>query len=864
MTMYRVLLRLYPASFRDEYGGEMAALFERRLRDTHGPLGLMSVWISTVGEILWNAALVHWDILRSDVRYTGRTLARTPGFAMTAVAIVALGIGATTAAFSVTDFVLIRPLPFPEPDRLVTIWERVPGYARLELSAANYRDWKQASTSYESVGMWHPLDVNMIGAGEPTYVSGAAVSFDLFPTLRVKPLLGRLFDAKDDRANAPATLLLSYRFWQTHFGGDPNVLGRQVLLDSEGYTIIGVMPREFNFPRSTALLWTPLRFTEQNYVDRGDNWMYAVGRLRPGVTLEQARSEIDVIAARSRAQYPKENANVGGTVFYLSDSVSQQSRMLLFALCGAAACVLLIACANLANLLLARALHRRRELAVRAAMGAGRERLVRQLLTESLLLAIVGGALGVAVAQAAVPLLNRLVPQALPVAEAPAVDVRVLLFALATSAVTGIVFGLAPVLRVGDVDASGLREGSRAGGGQKERVRSTLVVAEIVASIVLLASAGLLMRALLAVQARDPGFRTEGVLTLETPLPIPQYGKVAVREDFYNRVLSEVRAYPGVVNAGLISYLPLGAMRGGIWPVSLDGRQVNRSDNQVAFLRYVTPGFLPTMGIRMLRGRNIADDDDAKHPFAAVVSESFVKRFWPNETPASAIGRHFNFAFADRVVVGVAGDVRFRGLERESEPQVYLSYKQVDDNAIVGYIPRALAVRTSTPPETLAPVIREIVRKVDPQLPVTEVATLAELVERDTGSRTAQLRVVGAFAAIAFVLAAIGIHGLLSFAVSQRFQEIGVRMALGAQAGDILGMIVRRALVLAAAGIIPGIALAYASGRSMQALLVGVPPSDIVTFAAVVALAIVMTVGGTVVPALRAVRVDPITALRSE
>jgi len=864
MTLYRLLLRLYPASFRNEYGEEMADLFARRLRDARGPLGRLIVWMPTIGEVLWNAALVHWDILRSDVRYTGRTLARTPGFAITAVAIVALGIGATTAAFSVTDFVLIRPLPFPEPDRLVTIWERVPGYARLELSAANYRDWKQASSSYESVGMYHSLDVNLIGAGEPTYVTGAAVSSDLFPTLRVKPIIGRLFEASDDRGSAPGTTILSYRFWQTHFGGDPGVLGRQVLLDSESYTIIGVMPREFNFPRSTALLWTPLRFTEQAYVDRTDNWMYAVGRLRSGVTLEQARSEIEVIAARSRAQYPKENANVSATVFWLSDSVSQQSRLLLFALCGAAACVLLIACANLANLLLARALHRRRELAVRAAMGAGRERLVRQLLTESLLLAMAGGALGVAVAQAAVPLLTRLVPPALPLAQAPSVDVRVLLFALAISAVTGIVFGLAPVLRVGDVDASGLREGSRAGGGQKERFRSTLVVAEIVASTVLLVSAGLLMRALLAVQSRDPGFRSEGVLTLETPLPVPQYGKVAVRDAFYNRVLSEMRAYPGVVNAGFISYLPLGTMRGGIWPVSLDGRQVNRADNQVAFLRYVTPGFLPTMGIRLLRGRNVADDDDGKHPFAAVVSESFVKRFWPNETPASAIGRHFNFAFADRVIVGVAGDVRFRGLERESEPQVYLSYKQVEDDSIIGYIPRALAVRTSTPPETLAPVTREIIRKADPQLPVTEVATLAELVERDTGSRTAQLRVVGAFAAIAFVLAAIGIHGLLSFAVSQRFQEIGVRMALGAQAGDILGMIVRRALVLAAAGIIPGVALAYASGRSMQALLVGVPPSDVVTFASVVALALVMTVGGTIVPALRAVRVDPITALRAE
>ena len=625
------------------------------------------------------------------------------------------------------------------------------------------------------------------------------------------------------------------------------------------------MPREFRFPSSEAQLWTPLRFTEQNYVDRGDNWMIAVGRLRSAVTVEQARAEMELIAAQSRQQYPKENANVSAAVIRFSDDVSQQSRLLLIALCGAAGCVLLIACANLANLLLARALGRRRELAVRAAMGAGRERLIRQLMTESLLLASVGGALGVMIAVTAVPLLNRLVPATLPLASNPTVDIRVLLFALGLTGLTGIAFGLAPVLRIGgDANLSGLREGARSGGGQKERLRSALVVAEIVASLVLLVSAGLLMRALWTIQARDPGFRSEGVLTLQTPLPIPMYGKLPVREAFYTRVLSDVRALPGVTHAGFVSWLPLGKMRGGIWPVSVDGKPVNRADNQNAFLRYVTPGYFGALGIPIKRGRDISEADSRDRQFVAVVSESFLKRYWPNEDPASILGRHFNFALDERVVVGVAGDVLLRGLERQSEPQVYLSYMQVADDSIIGYIPKGLAVRASTPPEALAPSIRAIIRRIDPVLPVSDVTTLTEIVDRDTASRVAQLRVLGAFAVIAFVLAGIGIHGLLSFSVSQRAQEIGVRMALGAQSGDILSMVVRRCATLAIAGVIPGIALAYAAGRWMEALLAGITPADTATMVSAVFLVVVMTLVGSVMPTLRALRVDPITALRAE
>jgi len=865
MRLYELLLHLYPRSFRDEYGAEMRAVFEQSRRDA-GAGGAPLMWLATIAEVAANAALVHWDILRQDVGYSLRVLRRTPGFAVTAILIVALGIGATTAAFSVTDFVLIRPLPFPRANRLVRLQERTRAYSRLELSPANYRDWTTGNTVFEGIGAYHPFAGNLNGVGDPVRVTGTSVTADLLPVLGVQPMLGRLFVKSDDIEGAPATLLLSYRFWQTQFGGDPDVVGREILIDAQKYAVVGVMPRDFRFPNADTQLWTPTRFGEDAYVDRGDNWLYAVGRLRDGVTIDQARAQMELRAAQTRQQYPKENANVGASIYEFRDDLTPQSVMLLYALCGAAACVLLIACANLANLLLARALGRRRELAVRTAMGAGRERMIRQLMTESLLLAGVGGALGVLVAQTAVPLLNRLVPTTLPTASPPAVDLRVLLFAIVLTAITGVAFGLAPVFRIGsNADLSGLHDGARAGGGQRERLRSILVVTEIAASIVLVVSAGLLMRALWTIQARDPGFRPEGVLTMAATLPMPAYGKVSTRESFYRRVLADVAALPGVIHTAFISSLPMGRVRGGIWPVAFDNRLVNRADNQNAFLRYVTPGYFATLNIPMKAGRDISEADTTdRRPWAAVVSESFVARYWPNETPASALGRSFNFALADRVVVGVVGNVRMRGLEGNAEPQVYLSSKQVGDNSIIGYVPRGLVVRATGDPTALAPSVRAIIRSADPTLPVSDVMTLTDLVDGDTASRSVQLRVIGAFALVAFVLAGIGIHGLLSFAVSQRTQEIGVRVALGAQRRDIVGMVLGRVGLLAAAGVIPGVALAYAAGRSMQSLLAGVAPADATTLAAAILLAIVMTASGSILPTLRALRVDPLAAIRTE
>jgi predicted permease len=818
-----------------------------------------------------NALAVHWDILRQDLRYTARTLSRARGFAATGILIVALGVGANTAAFSLTDFVLFRPLPFPDADRLVTVWQSQGGYSRMELSPSNYHDWKQAATSFERIGAFTNLSANLVGSGEPERLNGAAVSADLFPTLGVQAASGRTFSGGEDlpvRENgldgAEPALVLSDPLWRSVFGADPEIIGRKVTLNDRTYTVIGVMPRTFSFPTRKAEFWIPLVVNTGDYEDRNNNYLYGVGRLKPGTTLESARTEMALIAARSQRQFPRENENVGVAVNGFRDELSRQSRTMVLALSGAALCVLLIVCANLANLLLARALGRRLELAVRTAMGAGRERLIRQLATESIVLAALGGALGVLLAMLVVPLLWRLVPTNLPTSATPGLDLRVLGFAVVLTMLTALAFGLAPMLntmRTGsDADVRGLREGARAIGGRKEKLRGALVIAEVIASVVLLVATGLLVRALWTIQGTDPGFRAEGVLTLRTDLPLPKYGLTARRADFYTRVIDQVRALPGVKNATYISFLPM-VMGGGIWPVGLPGEPLERKANHTASMRFVTPGFFQSLDVPVRAGRDVSDSDTMTTQMVAVVSESFVKRYWPGQ---DAIGRQFTFAFSDRTIVGVVGDIRVRGLERTSEPQVYLPYKQQPDNSFIFYLPKDLVIRASTPLDQLVPAVRSIVYAVDPQQPVSDVRPMTDIIDAETASRSVQVRVLAGFAFVAFLLAAIGIHGVLSFAVSQRTPEIGVRIALGAQRRDILTMVLRQGVLLVGAGLLPGLALAYAAGRSLQSLLIGVTPADTVTFATVIGLTLLMTLAGTLLPTLRALRVDPIKAIRAE
>jgi predicted permease len=863
ISIYRALLHLYPASWRAEYGDEMAALFADRRRAASSGIAILALSLEALADLLTGAAAIQFDHLRQDLRYTARTFRRAPGFAATAIAIAAVGIGATTAAFTMVDHVLIRPLPFAHQERIVKLYEDHPaqGSRFVDMSPANYRDWKRMSKSFQLTGAFRGLSVNLTGQGDPRTLDGASVTSEIFPLLGVQPALGRYFDQRDDSDSAPGTAVLSYGLWQSEFGADPNILGRAINLYEIPYIVIGVMPKSFYFPSRAARLWTPMRWAPRDFEDRLNTYIFGIARLKPDVSLQQAQAELSTIAGQLARAYPKELARTGATVILLRDDVSPQALLMLKVLLAAALCVLLIACTNLANLLLARAMVRRRELAVRTALGAGRERLIRQMLTESLVLALAGGSLGLLIARSALPLLVRLVPTSLPIAEVPPIDIRVLLFTLLLIGVTGIVFGIIPALRIFRGQNGGdLREGGRSGiGGHRERLRSALVVAEIAGSVVLLVGFGLLTHALWRIQSTDPGFVADRVLTLRTALPIPRYQSASARAPFYRHVLDAARQLPGVTGAAYTSFLPM-VNRGGIWPVEIEGRPQDVTQRSTASLRFVTPGFFPAMGIPLLQGRDIAERDTNESPYVAIVSQSFVRRYWTGENP---LGRHIDFGNHNRLVIGVVGDIRVRGLERQSEPQVYLSWQQPDDVS-PWYAPKDLVVRSGAGTGELVPALRRIIHEADPGQPVSDVRPLTEIVHAETASRRVQLGVLGAFGLTAFLLAAVGIHGLLSFTVSSRTQEIGVRIALGAQRSDIMRMTLRDGFQLAAIGIVIGAALAYGAGRLLASLLAGVQPDDLATFAAACLLALLMTLAGSFLPALRAVRVDPATALRAE
>jgi predicted permease len=861
MDFYRLLLHLYPSSFRAEYGDEMSAIFSLELDRSSGLAARCGLWLRAFAEIVFNAAMVHWEIARRDLFHSARSLLGSPGFTLTAVLLITIGIGANVAVFTLANFVLVRPLPFPQPERLMKVWEKHLGYSRMELSPANYRDVIASSTSFTALAAFSSNSMSLVGQGEPQRVDGASVTGNLFSTLGRAALVGRYTNQKDDQAGAPGTVVLSYALWQTAFGGDPNILGKPVSLDNQPYTVIGVMPHDFSFPTRETQFWTPYRFKEDDYQDRNDNYLEGIGRLKPGVSVAQARSELLLIAARLRRQYPKENENVDLSVIALRDELTTESRLLLMGLCGAALCVLTIACANLANLLLARSLARQRELSIRLSLGASRRNLLRQLLTESLLLGLAGGASATAVAIAALPLLSHLVPNALPIQEVPPVDVQTLLFALGLTLITVIGFGVAPALRAcRNAGLSGLRVGVRTGGTGNHRARAGLVIAELGASVVLLVLSGLLIRALWKVQSVDPGFRTGGILSLRTQLPFPKYDKTSTREQFYSKVLTDVRSQPGVADAAYISALPM-TWGGGIWPVAVDGRSQIRTEGNSASMRFVTSELFSTMGIPIKSGRGFSEADTADRPYVAVVSESFVRRYWPNEQP---IGRHFNFAYHDREVIGVVGDIRARGLERTSEPQVYLSYKQVPDGWFSNYAPKDLVIHSTQPAESLLPAIRQIIHQADPEQPISNIRTMEDVLAGETESRTIQMRVLVVFTGVAIVLAGLGLYGLLAFMVSMRQQEFGIRLALGAGPGHLFRMVLLQGTKLAVAGLLPGLALAYIAARLMQSLLAGVQPADSLTFATATVLCLITTLLGTLFPALRAVRSDPSAVMRAE
>lgn len=820
---------------------------------------------------------VGLDILRHDLRYALRALRRTPGFTLTAIAVIALGVGATTAAFTMADHVLIRPLPFPEPDRLVTIREGLVRRAAAsrgiqstnDASPSNYFSWRELTTSFELMGAYRQVSLNLLGAGEPERLDGISLSYEAMQLVGMRPALGRPLTSADDAFGAPCAVLISDGLWRRRFGADAAAIGRTVVLEDESCVIAGVMPRGFDFPSRTAMLWRAIRFAPDAADTRNDRSHRVLARLKPGVSREQAAADLSAVSATIARMYPAENSEIVAVMMELRADVGAQSRMLLIALAAASACVLLIACTNLASLLIARASERGRELTVRMAVGADRSRLVRQLLTESVLLALVGGGLGFAVALAALPTAVALVPTVLPISEVPSIDWRMMLVAAAVTLGTAIAFGVLPAFRAAnEAVAPGLRDGNRAGSSRKtQRLRAGLVVAQIGLSVVLLACTGLLIRALIRVQSISPGFNVENVLTMRTMLPFSKYGMQAPRVDFVRGVVEATAALPGVTGAAYTSYLPM-TMRGGVWPVVVPGRPESTASLDNASARYITPDYFRVMEIPLKAGRRFEESDSMEAQPVAIVSEEFVRTYFGGSDP---ISRTFRFGPAgERTIVGVVGEVRVRGLERRSEPQVYLPYQQQRDNTTLGYIPKDLVVRLDSRHAStgdmgiITAAVRRIVANIDPTQPIADIQPLTTIVEGETTARATQVQVLGAFATLAGLLAAIGLHGLLAFIVSSRSREFGVRLALGAEPRSILTGVARRGLVLGVTGAAAGIVVAYGAGRWMESLLAGVNPADAITMTIAIGVSIGMTVAGSMVPAIRAARTDPIVAMKME
>ena len=762
------------------------------------------------------------DDTREDLKFALRTMRRAPGFALTAVSVIALGIGATTAAFTVLDHVLLRPLPFPEPDRLVRIFQSdvARKMTRIEASPPNFTDWRAGSTSFSGMASFlYGNSANLLGHGEPRQIETAALDADVLKVLGVQPLVGRGFTAADQGDNFLNVVLLSYDFAVTTFGSAAAALNQPLTLDNRARTVVGVMPPGFSFPSREAVAWMPMVPFDILGQSRTNLLLNVVARLRPGVSIEQAQVEMNVMADRLRRAYPKENAGVTITVVDVHDVVSSQTRMLVWTVFAAAFCLLLIVCTNLTNLLLARAVARRQEMAIRVAIGAGSWRLVKQMLTESAVLGAVGGMLGSAVAIATVPFVARIVPNVLPVSGEPAVDLRVLSFTALITIVTCLVVWCRSSVEI--VDDRGYSRAAARGASPAGRLRFALVLAEVAATVVLLVGGGLLVKAMWRVQSVDLGFHADGVLTLRTNLPFLKTSTYARRRPFYDRVLTRTRALPGVVSAGYTTGVPL-VLGAGIMPVTVPGVLDDPATAPRAGVRFVTPDYFATMRIPLRRGRFVDARDTATTTPVATIGEALARRLWPDQDP---IGRQFLVFNHTRTVVGVAGDIVVRGLERSSEPQLYFSPEQLAPFSIF-YAPRDLVVRTSGEAMTLAPAIRKIIHQADPEQPISNLQLFDDIVSQQTASRHDQLVVLGLFAGLAFLLAAVGIHGLLGRGVGTD-AEVGVRVALGAARGAIVRMFLQQGIVLGLAGIAIAMPLAYAAGRGMSALLFGVSAGDV-------------------------------------
>jgi putative ABC transport system permease protein len=797
----------------------------------------------------------------TDVRHFFRQVTRNPLFFAVAVGALALGIGANTAIFSAVAAVLLRPLPYHQPGRLVLVWEDSSfiGFPDNTPAPANYLDWKAQNTVFTDMAARQASTSSLTGDGAPEQLYGQRVTPNFFDVLGVQPAIGRVFTAAEDQAREQV-VLLSHSLWQRRFGGDRSLLGRAIVLNNVQTRVLGIMPQGFFFRQKNADYWMPLSFTPERWAQRGNHFLNVVARLKPGVTRRQAQKEMDAIAARLERLYPETNARVGATVVPIAEDFAGDTKDGLLVLQVASVFVLLIACSNLANLLLARSTSRKREMAVRIALGATRGQIARKWLAESLLLAVIGGALGLAIGQASWNALGTLVPPQIGDAGFQ-IDWQVLLFTAAISLAAGVLFGVAPALRASDISLQdSLKQGGRSGESRSGmKLRDGLVVGQFGLAFALLVCAGLMIQTIWNLRKQDLGFRPDHLLTMAVPLPDPKYDTLEKRRHFYNDVAARVRALPGVKGAAFASDAPFTA-NGDTSGYLVEGEPPLQPGNvNDALYREVTPGYFETVGATLREGRFFEESDRDGGTLVVVVNEFFAKRHWPGR---SAIGKRIRFDDKDepwRVVAGVVEDIRERGLLLLMKPAVYVPVNQTKPDSY-----SCLVVRTAMEPKSAMRAVESVVWAVDPQQPVTQIRTMDELIDSDVADRTRPMILLGLFAGLALVLASIGVYGVLAYAVAERTREIGVRMALGAKPVDVTRMILRRGMVLSAVGLLAGGALAAGLGGLLQALLFGVQPMAPGIYLATAAALVLVALAACVIPAHRASHVDPVVALRNE
>ena len=801
------------------------------------------------------------ETLLRDIRYGVRSLLKRPGFTAVALIALALGIGANTAIFSLVNAVLLRPLPFADPDRLVWVFGNVRNASnRASVSPVDFLDYRQQNTTFEEFAAQFsvPIHLNLTGTGEPERLTGSAVTGNYFQALGAKPALGRTFQLENENPGHEQVAVLSYGLWQKRFAGDPNIVNKTVMLDGNKVEVMGVMPQDFNLPQA-AELWIPINFDfSPEMKQRKAHFMRPIGKLKPGVTLAQAQADTDAIARRLEEQFPDSNAGWNLRLVSLREQLVGNTRPTLLLLFGAIGFVLLIACANVANLLLVRAATREREIALRTALGAGRFRIVRQMITESVLLSLVGGILGALLAIWGVDLLVTLSAGSIPATAQVRIDTTVLLFTFLVSVVTGILFGLAPALRTMKLNLSeSLKEGGRSGseGGQRNRTRSVLVVAESAIAVVLLIGAGLLIRSLIQLQNINPGFDAHNVLTMRVDLARQKYPTPDKAANFFTQLESRVRSLPGVENVGFVTELPLSGQPNDM-PFAVEGRPpVAINDSLDADFRRVNQQYFKALRIPLRRGRNFTEQEVQQSAKVVVISELLATEVFPNEEP---LGKRL-IMMSDKdpwEIIGIVGDIRHRALESQPFPAMYLPTYQTGWTNLV--------IRTQGDPTNLAAAVRKEVQGIDPDQPVAAVRTMDQWVDTSVAQPRYRTALLGLFALLALVLASTGIYGVMSYTVAQRTHEIGVRMALGARRFDVLRLVVRQGMLLVVLGVGVGLAGAMALTRVMSTLLFGVTAKDPVTFVAVATLLTLVAFVACYIPARRATKVDPLVALRYE